>query len=448
MEMNGPVIELEGVSKYYTLWESPSARIKAPMLRYLSSLPLTPQKLSFKLRNRAEQLGKPFYALQDLSLHVNRGESLGIIGRNGSGKSTLLQILAGTLNSSSGSSIVNGRIAALLELGSGFDSEFTGRENVFMLGALFGLSPKEIEARFDEVAEFAEIGEFIERPVKTYSSGMMIRLAFATQTLVEPEIFIVDEALSVGDIFFQAKCIRFFRERRKKGMTLLLVSHDLVTIKALCDRTLVLQNGRAKFLGKSSRAVSLYHEINQETLTSASAYKPLTPATSENCICLPDGAKPRNWSGDDEIGTREAEFLYCNVLDAEGETRADFVVGETISIYLYLQAREAVTGMHLGLQIVDRHQRVVYGISSRQIEQVVKDLEPNRIYRCAIWLDGRLGEGEYLVDVALGLGDRGDGAPSHQLHRVGGITAIRIGKPGLQAPFFGAADLRARVAWD
>lgn len=448
MDRNEPVIEIEGVSKYYTLWESPSARIKAPLLRQMSSLPFLPERFSFNLRNRSEQLGKPFYALQDISLHVNHGESLGIIGRNGSGKSTLLQILAGTLTPSAGSLSVNGRIAALLELGSGFDLEFTGRENVFMLGTLFGLSPKDIEARFDEVAEFAEIGDFIERPVKTYSSGMMIRLAFATQTLVEPEIFIVDEALSVGDIFFQAKCIRFFRERLEKGMTLLLVSHDLVTIKALCDRTLVLQNGRAKFLGKSSRAVSLYHEINQGTLPPASDPKPLSPATAEKGICLPDGARPRNWSGEDEIGTREVEFIYCDVLDAEGKTRVDFVVGEAISISLYLQTRDKVTGMHLGLQIVDRFQRVVYGISSRQIDQVVQDLEPNRIYRCAVWLDGRLGEGEYLVDVALGLGDRGDGAPSHQMHRVGGITAIRVSKPGLQAPFFGTADLRARVAWD
>lgn len=448
MKNNGPVIELEGVSKHYNLWESPSARIKAPLLRHVSSLPFIPERLSFKLRNRARQLGKPFYALQDISLQVNRGESLGIIGRNGSGKSTLLQILAGTLTSSSGNSIIKGRIAALLEIGSGFDPEFTGRENVFMRGSLFGLSPKEIETRFNEVAEFAEIGEFIEHPIKTYSSGMMIRLAFATQTLIEPEIFIVDEALSVGDIFFQAKCIRFFRERKEKGMTLIFVSHDLVTIKSLCDRTLVLQNGRAKFLGKSSRAVSLYHEINQETIPSLGTYQPLAPLTAEKGICLPDGVVPRNWSSDDEIGTKEAEFIYCNMLDVKGETRTDFVIGEAISIYLYLQARETIVGMHLGLQIVDRHQRVVYGISSRQIEQVVKDLEPNRVYRCTIWLDGRLGEGEYLVDAAIGLGDRGDGAPLHQLHRVGGITVIRISKSGLQAPFFGAADLRARVAWD
>ncbi len=448
MDKNGSVIEMEGVCKQYTLWDSPSARIKAPLLRRLAALPLLPKKLSYTLSSRAEQLGKPFYALQDISLHVKRGESLGIIGRNGSGKSTLLQILAGTLTSSSGSKCVKGRIAALLELGSGFDPEFTGRENVFMLGTLFGLSQKEIEVRFDEVAEFAEIGEFIERQVKTYSSGMMVRLAFATQTLVEPEVFIVDEALSVGDIFFQAKCIRFFRERLEKGMTLLLVSHDLVTVKALCSRTLVLHEGRAKFLGKSSRAVSLYHEINQGPRPSANLYKPLKPVTSDNGICLPEGAEPRNWSDRDEIGTREAEFIFCEVQDAEAKTRTDFVVGEAISLYLYLQARETVTGIYLGLQIVDRHQRVVYGISSRQIEKVVKNLEPHRLYRCAIWLDGRLGEGEYLVDVAIGLGDRGDGAPSHQLHRVGGITAIRVSKPGLQAPFFGSADLRARVDWD
>src|SRR5690606_31690422 len=192
-----------------------------------------PKAWRARLRSAADRRAKEFHALSDVSFELSQGESLGIIGRNGSGKSTLLQILAGTLQPSSGQTIVRGRTAALLELGSGFNLEFSGRENVLLQAALYGVSRREEMERFEQVAAFANIGEFIEQPVKVYSSGMMVRLAFATQTVLNPDLFIVDEALSVGDVFFQARCAKFFEEKLREGMSLILVSHDLMSVKAL-----------------------------------------------------------------------------------------------------------------------------------------------------------------------------------------------------------------------
>lgn len=227
----GPTIIARGVSKRYEIYERPQHRL-------LQSLCLG-----------RRQFFREFWALNDVSFTVQRGECLGIIGRNGSGKSTLLQILAGTLAPTRGEVEVRGRVAALLELGSGFNPEFTGRENVFLNATILGLTTKEIEARFDEIAAFADIGEFLEQPVKTYSSGMTVRLAFAVQIMVNPEILIVDEALAVGDARFQLKCFQRLELLKEGGTAILFVTHDLTTFKRFTDQGLVLDAGRQVFLG-------------------------------------------------------------------------------------------------------------------------------------------------------------------------------------------------------
>lgn len=204
---------------------------------------------------------REFQALRDISLTIKRGETLGIVGRNGSGKSTLLQLICGTLTPSEGSVEVMGRIAALLELGSGFNPEFTGRENVFLNGAVLGLSQEEIRERFDEIADFAEIGEFIEQPVKSYSSGMYVRLAFAVAINVNPEILIVDEALSVGDEAFQRKCFARINKIRDGGATVLFVSHSAGAVTELCDRALLLDHGELLLEGAPKFVVSRYHKM-------------------------------------------------------------------------------------------------------------------------------------------------------------------------------------------
>ena len=244
-------IKVENLTKCYQIYNQPRDRLKQfvlPRLRRLVGLP-------------SKQYYREFWALKDVSFGVKKGETVGIIGRNGSGKSTLLQMICGTLSPSSGSVITNGRIAALLELGSGFNPEFTGRENVYMNASVLGLSKDEIDARFDEIATFADIGEFIEQPVKTYSSGMMVRLAFAVIAHVDADILVVDEALAIGDVFFQQKCMRFLRTFQENRGTVLFVSHDTGAVLSLCDKAgLLIPQESAIYLGDAKNICKLYLE--------------------------------------------------------------------------------------------------------------------------------------------------------------------------------------------
>ena len=226
-------IKVENLSKCYQIYEQPRDRLKQFVM----------PRIQRAFGKQPKQYYREFWALKDVSFEVKKGETVGIIGRNGSGKSTLLQLICGTLNATGGTVTTQGRIAALLELGSGFNPEFTGRENVYMNAAVLGLSTEEIEQRFDAIVAFADIGEFIEQPVKTYSSGMMVRLAFAVAINVEPDILVVDEALAVGDAAFQRKCLRRINDLSQSGVTILFVSHDIETIRKLCTRAAYLNRG-------------------------------------------------------------------------------------------------------------------------------------------------------------------------------------------------------------
>lgn len=244
-------IKVDALSKCYQIYEQPRDRLKQfvlPRVRNMAGL-------------QPKQYFREFWALRNISFEVKKGETVGIVGRNGSGKSTLLQMICGTLNPTSGSIQTNGRIAALLELGSGFNPEFTGRENVYMNGAVLGLSRGEVEARFDDIAAFADIGDFIEQPVKTYSSGMMVRLAFAVAINVEPEILIVDEALSVGDELFQRKCFSRIEAIRASGATILFVSHSGAQIIELCDRAVLMDAGEKLAVGSPKQIVGYYQKL-------------------------------------------------------------------------------------------------------------------------------------------------------------------------------------------
>ena len=233
-------VEFVNVPKSYPIYGAPGDRLK---------------ELATLHRRRYHH---DYWALRDLSFTVNRGETFCIVGENGCGKSTLLQISAGILQQSSGTVNVHGRVAALLELGAGFNPEFTGRQNVYLNAAILGLSTKQIDRKFQEIAEFAEIGEFIDQPVKTYSSGMVVRLGFAVAIHVDPEILLVDEALSVGDVYFRQRCLRKVHELRSQGVTILFVSHAAAEVKALGDRALWLDHGRAMAIGDTDTVVSKY----------------------------------------------------------------------------------------------------------------------------------------------------------------------------------------------
>jgi lipopolysaccharide transport system ATP-binding protein len=235
-----PAVEFTGVSKSYSIYAAPGDRLKE-----LATL------------NR-RRFHTDYWAVRDVSFSVNRGETFCIVGENGSGKSTLLQICAGILEPTSGIAKINGRVAALLELGSGFNPEFSGRDNVYLNGAILGLSTKTMDSRFAEIETFAEIGDFINQPVKTYSSGMAVRLAFAVAIHLDPEILLVDEALSVGDVYFRSRCMRKVHELRKRGITILFVSHSTGDVKAIGDRAMWLDHGHMRALGKTDLVVSQY----------------------------------------------------------------------------------------------------------------------------------------------------------------------------------------------
>lgn len=249
--MTDIAIRVHNLSKCYQIYATPRDRLKQFVLPPLRQM----------LGKAAPQYYNEFWALKDVSFEVKKGETVGIIGRNGCGKSTLLQLICGTLTPTGGTIQTNGRIAALLELGSGFNPEFTGRENVYMNAAVLGLSNEEIAARFDDIVNFADIGDFVEQPVKTYSSGMMVRLAFAVAINVDPEILIVDEALSVGDELFQRKCFSRIEAIRANGATILLVSHSGGTIVELCDRAILMDGGEKLAMGLPKQIVGRYQKL-------------------------------------------------------------------------------------------------------------------------------------------------------------------------------------------
>jgi lipopolysaccharide transport system ATP-binding protein len=244
-------ISVTSLSKCYEIYANPSDRLKQFIMPRVRRI----------LGKSQRQYFQEFWALNDVTFEVKKGETVGIVGSNGSGKSTLLQMICGTLNPTSGSIQTNGRIAALLELGSGFNPEFTGRENVFLNATVLGLSKEEIDARFDDIAAFADIGQFIEQPVKTYSSGMVVRLAFAVAINVDPEILVVDEALSVGDELFQRKCFSRIEAIKDGGATILFVSHSGGTIVELCDRAILMDAGEKLAIGIPKKIVGCYQKM-------------------------------------------------------------------------------------------------------------------------------------------------------------------------------------------
>ncbi|HEX4946554.1 MAG TPA: ABC transporter ATP-binding protein [Blastocatellia bacterium] len=251
MSSGSAVIRVEGVSKSFSIYERPNDRLKQMLVPRMQKL----------LGKKATAFHRDFHALNNVSFEVGRGETVGILGRNGSGKSTLLQIITGTMTPTSGRVLTQGRTGALLELGSGFNPDFSGRENVFLNGGLLGLTHSEVEERFDYIAGFADIGDHLDQPVKTYSSGMMLRLAFAVQAAIETEILIIDEALAVGDARFQLKCFRRLEEIKASGTTILFVSHATELVRSFCDFGLVLERGNAVFWGNAKAATVKYLEL-------------------------------------------------------------------------------------------------------------------------------------------------------------------------------------------
>ena len=317
--MEEVAIKVENVVKLYKLYDKPSDRLK-------ESLGLTKQKRY-----------KEHYALNGLDFEVKKGECIGIIGTNGAGKSTILKIITGVLNPTEGSITINGRISALLELGAGFNMEYTGIENVYLNGTMLGFSKEEIDRKLDDILEFADIGDFVNQPVKTYSSGMFVRLAFAVAINIDPEILIVDEALSVGDVFFQAKCFKKFEEFKKMGKTILFVSHDLSSISRYCDRVILLNKGEKIAEGSAGDMIDLYKKVlvGQYDATapesSESEQKESKNVTEKMSLKL-------NINPDlSEYGNKEVEIIDYAIMDENGIITNSVEKGKYFSIVMVLK---------------------------------------------------------------------------------------------------------------
>ncbi len=290
--MEDIAIRVQNLSKVYNLYNKPMDRMK-------EALSISKKKYSSE-----------YYALNDISFDIKKGETVGIIGTNGSGKSTILKIITGVLNPTKGTVDVNGKISALLELGAGFNMEYTGVQNIYLNGTMCGFSNEEIDAKVDSIVSFADIGEFINQPVKTYSSGMFVRLAFAVAINIEPEILIVDEALSVGDVFFQVKCYKKFEEFKRAGKTILFVTHDMGSISKYCDRAILLNKGTKLYEGDTKEAIDIYKKVlvGQEDVIE-----------EEDATEVTDIKNVDNWKSNltvnpnvVEYGTKKAEIIdYC-----------------------------------------------------------------------------------------------------------------------------------------
>ncbi|MBE9013894.1 ABC transporter ATP-binding protein [Pseudanabaenaceae cyanobacterium LEGE 13415] len=375
--MGQVAISLKNISKCFKRYARPVDRLKEVLL---------PGK------SRAE----PFWAIQNVDLEIRRGETVGIVGQNGAGKSTLLQVITQTLTPTSGSVIVNGRISALLELGSGFNPEFTGRQNVFFNGRILGLSQEEIEQKFDKIAEFADIGDFIDQPVKTYSSGMFVRLAFAVAVNTDPDILIVDEALAVGDVYFQQKCFTRLRELRDSGVTLLFVSHDSSLVCKLCDRAILMEHGKMVLDATPRQVVDLYE---------AKLLQKRDQQPNQFAITMTDTTEVLEASV--AITSKAVNVQSVRILNEfDQSVRSTFSDGE-IKLAIGLLFLEAANDPHVGFKIRTRTGEVVFESNTLCMNQTIGRIAAETAIEARFRFKVPLPPGEYTITIGVAEGGIG-----------------------------------------
>ena len=400
--MSNLAVRVEHLQKVYKLYNKPTDRLK-------ESLGLTRKKLY-----------REHYALNDVSFQVEQGETVGIIGTNGSGKSTILKIITGVLNQTAGVVEVNGRISALLELGAGFNPEYSGLENVYLNGTMMGFPREEIHQKLDSILKFADIGDFIHQPVKTYSSGMFVRLAFAVAINIDPEILIVDEALSVGDVFFQAKCYHKFEEFKKMGKTILLVSHDLGSVSKYCDRVVLLNQGEKVDEGEPKRIVDLYKTIL------AGQYQPLEEGAKTHI--LPAG---KRWQDHLQVnpqlleyGEKKAEIIDFAIIDEAGRITNAVDKGSycqiRMKVHFFVQVQEPI----FAYTIKNLQGTEISGTNTMYEDAVIPPQNPGDeqvvTFRQKIDLQG----GEYLLSLGCTGYRDGDFHVYHRLYDICNLSVV------------------------
>ncbi|WP_191923233.1 ABC transporter ATP-binding protein [Pantoea agglomerans] len=324
------------------------------------------------------------WVIHDISFTVNPGEAVGIIGINGAGKSTLLKMITGTTIPSKGTINLKGRVSALLELGMGFHPDFTGRQNVFMSGQLLGYSVQELHQLMPDIESFAEIGDYIDQPVRVYSSGMQMRLAFSVATAVRPDILIVDEALSVGDSYFQHKSFDRIRDYARQGTTLLIVSHDKAAIQSICDRAILLNEGRKEFEGNPEAVMDYYNALLADKEKRSIQQK------------ITDGGKIQTVSG-----TGEANVIATEIYDKKGELSEHLNVGEDATLLIRVKVNQDLPRLVVGYSFKDRLGQVIYGTNTSLKDRVILDVKKDEVYDFEFKFSMNIGVGSYSVQTAL-----------------------------------------------
>ena len=405
-------ISVQGVSKIYKLYDKPIDRLKEAV------------SLTHKSYHR------DFFALSDISFDVKKGETVGIIGTNGSGKSTILKIITGVLSPTTGTVEVSGNISALLELGAGFNSEYTGLENIYMNGTMMGFSRQEMERRMDDILRFADIGDFVNQPVKTYSSGMFVRLAFALAINVDPEILIVDEALSVGDVFFQAKCYRRMEEMMKNGTTILMVSHDMGSIIKYCDKVVLLNRGHFVAQGEAGKMVDLYKKIlaNQTDELAEALIE-----EKKEALGLPVEATVSDKRMKDrmnlnpevqEYGDGRANFEDFGTLDARGNVTNLLLKGEMFTIRERVRFHAPIENPIFTYTLRDKKGTDITGTNTLFEGTEIKPVKDGDVYTVSFRQKMNLQGGEYLLSMSCTGYENGEHVVYHRLYNVLSLTVI------------------------
>lgn len=425
-------ITLNNVSKCFKRYAKPADRLKEILL---------PNK----------DYSERFWALQDISLEIHKGQTIGIIGRNGSGKSTLLQIIAGTLTATTGNVNVNGRVSALLELGSGFNPDFTGRQNVFFNARLLGLSQQEIENKFDEIVGFADIGDFIDQPVKTYSSGMFVRLAFAVAVNVEPEILIIDEALAVGDIYFQQKCFDKLAYLREKQTTLLFVSHDMNAVHRLCDRAILMDSGRVSLWSEARQVIDLY-EINLiEHINQKSNNLPIDQ--SEELKSVKDSLSnkiPQNTeiseSKSASFDSDKAKIMFAKVLDVNDQEVQYIVSEQLVKLKIGILFLQPFEDPLIGFQMRDRTGLMIFQTNTFMMNKAIGSVRQNTSVEIVFEFMIPLVEGEYTITVGVANKGKGQWSFEEGLLQVYNSCIIKVLRNQESITWFGIINLSPSIS--
>ena len=389
-----PAIVVKDLKKIYKLYDKPSDRFK-------EAFGLTHKKY------------KEHYALNGVNMTINQGETVGIIGTNGSGKSTILKIITGVLSPSEGEVTVEGRISALLELGAGFNMEYNGIENVYLNGTMMGFSEKEIDKKLPEILKFADIGDYVYQPVKTYSSGMFVRLAFAVAINIEPEILIVDEALSVGDVFFQAKCYHKFEEFKKMGKTIVFVSHDLSSISKYCDRVFLLNQGNLLGEGSPKEMIDAYKRVlvGQYEL----------PDDKDGLNSLPDDVINPNLL---EYGTKQAEITEFYITDDKKVKTTAVIKGTTFQIHVKVKFHERIVAPIFAFSFKNIRGTEITGTNSMIEKSFLQPIDAGREMEVTFEQSMSLQGGEYLLSLGVTGYQGSDFEVYHRLYDVLNITVV------------------------